>query len=357
MSEDSLEPADASPALERAQIPRRWPDAPGYDRLSPADRVYLSQLKDAPPLGSLLVEQERERMRRDQHCNPESYPVEIEMFQTSACAVHIVRSGGAAGALPITFYLHGGGWVLGDFQTHMKLVCELAVRSGRAVAFLEYPRAPELSFPGQLDACLIAMTEVLAAAESLRLRAAQYMLVGDSSGGNLALAVLLLSQQRKLTLPARLVLLYPVTDHRTDTLSYSEFADDPNLGREAMHWFWHNYVPEVALRSDVLASPLQARRAAFAGFPPTLLITCECDVLRDQGEQLAAALGEAGVEVTAVRWLGALHGFLVTEALSRAPSAERCMEFIAQYCRELNSPQLSSAASRLGDGSRTTDER
>lgn len=338
MSEDSFEPVDASSAREPAHIPGRWPEAPGYDRLSPADRVYLSQLKNAPPLGSLLVEQERERMRCDQRCDPESYPVEIETFQTSACAVRIVRSCGIAGTLPITFYLHGGGWVLGDIQTHMKLVCELAVRSGRAVAFLEYPRAPELSFPGQPDACLIAMTEVLDAAESLRLRAAQYMLAGDSSGGNLALAVLLLSQQRKLTLPARLVLLYPVTDYGTDTLSYREFADDPNLGREAMGWFWQSYVPEVALRSDELASPLQARRTAFASFPPTLLITCECDVLRDQGEQFAAVLIEAGVDVTAVRWLGALHGFLVTEVLSRSPSAGRCIEFIVQYCRELEDP-------------------
>jgi acetyl esterase len=315
------------------------PDDPDYSRLSPADRAFLERLRGAPALGSLSVEEERKRMRRDQVCVSNNFPVETEVFQTSACPVHIIRPRGVrGGAIPVTFYLHGGGWVLGDLQTHRKMVCELAVQSKRAVVFVEYPRAPEQTFPQPVEACVAAIAEVLSAADSLGLNAARFALAGDSSGGNLALAVVLASQQRGLALPARLVLLYPVTDYATDSPSYRQFTDDLNLGGEAMSWFWGHYLPDTTRRSDVLASPLRADRTALAGFPPTLLITCECDILRDQGESLASSLIEAGVEVTAVRWLGALHNFLITEFLSKSPSAESCMEFIAQYCRNIEGP-------------------
>jgi acetyl esterase len=313
-------------------------DSHDYSRLSPADRAFLERLRGVPALGSLSVEEERERMRRDQLRVLNSFPVEAEVFQTSVCPVHIIRPQGVQGSIPVTFYLHGGGWVLGDLQTHTKMVCELAVQSKRAVVFIEYPRAPEQTFPQPVEACVTAIAEVLSAADLLGLSAMRFALAGDSSGGNLALAVVIASQQRGLALPTRLILLYPVTDYATDSPSYRKFTDDPNLGGEAMSWFWGHYLPDSTQRSDVLASPLRADRSIFAGFPPTLLITCECDILRDQGESLASSLIQAGVEVTAVRWLGALHNFLVTEYLSKSPSAVSCMEFIAQYCRNIEGP-------------------
>jgi acetyl esterase len=315
-------------------------DDPDYSRLSPADRAFLERLRGAPGLGSLSVEEERERMRRDQLCDFDRFPVETETFQTSACPVHVIRPRGVRGAIPITFYLHGGGWVLGDLQTHTKMVCELAVQSKRAVVFVEYPRAPEQTFPQPVEACVAAIAEVLSAANTLGLNAARFALAGESSGGNLALAVVLASQQRGLALPVRLVLLYPITDYATDSPSYRQFTDDPNLGSEAMNWFWDHYLPDATRRSDVLASPLRAERPALSGFPPTLLITCECDILRDQGESLASSLIQAGVEVTAVRWLGVLHNFLITEFLSKSSSAARCMEFISQYCRNIEGETL-----------------
>jgi acetyl esterase len=195
----------------------------------------------------------------------------------------------------------------------------------------------ETRFPQLVHVCEEAIQDTLRAATKLRLLADDgFVLAGDSSGGNIALSYVLASQRSGHAAPAALVLLYPVTDHAMDSASYIEFADDPNLSRQAMAWFWEQYIPEASLRADALASPLRAGVESFRAFPPTLIVTCEYDVLRDQGEALALELIQADVDVTAVRWLGALHGFLVTEDLLRGPAAQRCLDFVAQYCRRLN---------------------
>lgn len=306
-----------------------------YARLSMLDRAFLEELKNVPPLGSLSVEQERERMRQGQTYAPEDSAVRVEEFKASACSVYILRPPNAGDArLPIVFYFHGGGWVLGDLQTHRKLVYDLAIQSRCAVAFVEYPRAPEFPFPAPIQACASAVGEVLRAADSLRLRAEQFVLAGDSSGGNLVMAVALTLRKQQSPMPGGLALLYPVADHAMLTASCREFEDNPNLSLDAMAWFWGHYLPDPSRRSNPLASPLRASSEMLAGFPPTLILTCEYDILRDEGEQLAALLTESGVEVTAVRWLGALHGFLVTERLSCSRSAMSCIAWIAQFCRE-----------------------
>lgn len=304
-----------------------------YSRLSQADRLFLEALSDFPHLGTLSVEEERARMRAGQAAVLEDYSVESEEFRTSACSVHLIRPIGAGKPAPILFFLHGGGWVLGDLRTHMKLVCELAVLTQSVVAFVEYPRAPEHPFPAPLEACITALNEVLQQAESLQLDRTRFALVGDSSGGNLAAALILSAIERNLPLPSRQVLLYPVADHDWTTASYQEFWSNLNLSQFTMKWFWENYLPENSLCTDPHASPLQAASELLSRFPPTLLITCEYDVLREEGEQLAARLIAAGVDVTAVRWLGALHGFLVTESLAASPSAQTCIDMVARYIR------------------------
>lgn len=310
--------------------------APEYARLAQRERDYLRALRNAPPLGSLTVAEERIRMRRGQSARFEDYPVDVISVASVACTVYVIRPCEARGVLPITFYYHGGGWVLGGLETHTMLLCQLALRSGRAIAFLDYPCAPETRFPNLLSVCFDAIQDTLRAAAGLGLSADDFLLAGDSSGGNLALASVLAWGDHGYAAPSGLVLLYPVTDHVMDSASSAEFAKDPNLSKEAMMWFWDHYLPDASLRGDALASPLRASAERFRCFPPTLVVTCEYDVLRDQGEELVAKLVQTGVEVTAVRWMGSLHGFLVTETLLSAPSAQRCVDFIAQYCRTLN---------------------
>jgi acetyl esterase len=285
-----------------------------------------------PPLGTLSVAEERIRMREGQITSADGYPVVIEQRQTTACLVHMIRPLDLSTPAPILFYLHGGGWTLGDLETHLKLVCELAVRARCVIAFIDYPRAPEHAFPAPLEASITAMEEVLESAGTLGLDKSRFAIGGDSAGGNLTTAILQESIKRSLPMPMRQILLYPVTDHNLTTPSYRQFRDNPNLSRAAMEWFWNNYLPEQSLGSDPRVSPLRAHDAVLAQFPPTLLLTCEYDVLRDEGELFAARLVHAGVDVTAVRWLGSLHGFLVNESLSSA-SACACIDMVAQYVR------------------------
>ncbi len=309
------------------------PAAASYERLSPSDRNFLEQLEELPLLGTLSVEEERARMQAAQATALAEYPVEVEEYRTSACPVYLIRPLTTQTPAPIVFFLHGGGWVLGDLRTHTKLVCELATSTRSVVAFVDYPRAPEYPFPVPLEACIAAVNEILKAAESLRLDRNRFAIGGDSSGGNLTAALILSAIERKLPLPACQVMLYPVTDHDSTTPSYKEFRTNSNLSQFTMNWFWDQYLPELSLSADPRVSPLGAQDEVLAQFPPTLIVTCEYDVLRDQGEKFAARLVQAGVNVTAVRWLGSLHGFLVTESLAASVSAQTCIDMVARYIR------------------------
>jgi acetyl esterase len=304
-----------------------------YERLSREDEEFLRELEQCPQLGSLSIEAERARMRSSQTAAMREYPVEAREIQTSACTVHLIRAIQTTVPAPVVFFLHGGGWVLGDLATHMKLVCELALRSGCVIAFIDYPRAPEHPFPAPLEACATAVYEVLQSAGMLGLDAQRFAIGGDSSGGNLAAALTLLAIERDLVLPKCQFLLYPVTNYGCTTSSYKELSTNPNLSQDTMKWFWGHYLQDQSLGTDPRVSPLNAHDAMLSQSPPTLIVTCEYDVLRDEGEQFAARLVASGVEVTAIRWLGALHGFLVTESLAASTSAQTCIDAVAAYLR------------------------
>lgn len=304
-----------------------------YERLSQLDEEFLKELEGLPPLGSLPVEEERARMRAGQTATMSDYAIETRHFETSVCPVHLIKSAQAAEPAPVVFFLHGGGWALGDLDTHLNLVCELAIRTGFVLAFIDYPRAPEHPFPAPLEACLTAAYGVLQSAETLGLDGERFAIGGDSSGGNLAAAFVLSAIEQKLALPRCQFLLYPVINYGWTTPSYEEFSANPNLSRKTMKWFWDLYLRDESQSSDPRASLLGADDEMLSRFPPTLLVTCEYDVLRDEGERFAARLVGAGVEVTAMRWLGALHGFLVTETLAASASARTCVDAVAAYLR------------------------
>lgn len=304
-----------------------------YVRLSQADHSFLDQLEGMPMLGNLSVAEERARMLAGQSAELADYPVTAQRFQGSACPVYLIRPHHAPASAPVLFFLHGGGWVLGDLQTHTQLVCELAVRTQSVVAFVDYPRAPEHPYPVPLESCMSAVREVLQVAGKLQLNAERFAVVGDSSGGNLAAALVLAAIEQKFPLPACQVLLYPVTDHNWSTASYREYRENPNLGLSTMQWFWQKYLSEEAQGAQPGASPLRADEKLLAQCPPTMIVTCEYDVLRDEGEEYAARLAGAGVDVTAVRWLGSLHGFLVTESLAGSTSAQACIDTVAEYIK------------------------
>ncbi|MEZ5559231.1 MAG: alpha/beta hydrolase [Pseudomonadales bacterium] len=207
----------------------------------------------------------------------------------------------------VLVYFHGGGWVIGDLDSHDETCRRLCSRAGIAVVAVHYRRAPETTYPGAAEDCYAATCWVAEHAATLDIDPQRIAVGGDSAGGNLAAVVAQMARDRGGPAIRFQLLIYPVTDAAFDTPSYRDNAEGYLLSRKGMEWFWDQYVPDVAQRHEPYASPLRA--ASLAGLPPALVQTAEFDPLRDEGERYAAALAEAGVPVELTRYDGLIHGF------------------------------------------------
>ena len=212
-----------------------------------------------------------------------------------------------AGPLPLVIFLHGGGWVTGDLDSHDATCRALANASGCKVVALDYRLAPEHKFPAGLHDCHAALEWLAAHAGELGIDARRIAIGGDSAGGNLAAAVALMARDRGGPPLAFQLLVYPVTHHAFDTLSYATYGDGHLLTEEGMRWNWDHYLASAADGLDPLASPLLA--PDLRGLPRALVIVAECDPLCDESEAYARRLADAGVEVECRRYDGMLHAF------------------------------------------------
>ena len=232
------------------------------------------------------------------------------------------------GPCPVLVYLHGGGWVLGDIPTHEKLCTEIVQGAGCAVVSVEYRLAPEHRFPAAADDAYAAMQWVMAHGEQLGIDSHRVAVGGDSAGGNLATVACLMAKDRDVTMPVCQILIYPITDCDFGTPSYENNADGYLLTRSTMRWFWQCYAGSDEDRCHPYASPLRAED--LAGLPSALMITAEFDPLRDEAEDYARRLEEAGVPVTLTRYDGMIHAFIRrTDIFDQAQAAQR------EVCRTL----------------------
>jgi acetyl esterase len=238
--------------------------------------------------------------------------VEIAEVRTLAgpggIALRLYRPTDAPG-LPIILFLHGGGWVWGDLDTHDTICRALAQKSGAAVASIEYRLAPETRFPGQLEDGLAVLRWLRAEAGTLALDGARIALCGDSAGGNIACAMAMVAGKYAMDL-RHLAMIYPVLDAACASRSQREFADGYLLSGAGMKWFWDCYLGESAHAGNPLASPLAASPAELSALPPVSIATAEFDILRDEGETFAAHLRQVGIAVSLRRHDGMVHGFL-----------------------------------------------
>ncbi len=216
------------------------------------------------------------------------------------------------GPFPVCVHFHGGGWVIGDLDTHDAQCRDLCNLAGCIVVAVDYRLAPEHRFPAAAEDCYAATTWVAANAAAIGGRPDRIAVAGDSAGGNLAAVVSQMARDRKGPKLALQVLVYPVTDTAFDTPSYRENAEGYLLTRASMEWFWDHYCPP-AERKNPYAAP--ARAKDLAGLPPALVLTAEFDPLRDEGERYAERLRAAGVSVECIRYDGLLHGFFSTSHL------------------------------------------
>ena len=241
---------------------------------------------------------------------------------TGSVRARIVRPAGASGILPVIVYIHGAGWVFGNAHTHDRLVRELAVGANAAVVFPEYDLSPEARYPVAIEQNYTVAQWVVQQGAAKNLDATRIAVAGDSVGGNMSAALTLMAKQRGDVPLVQQVLFYPVTDASFDTGSYHQFATGYFLRRDGMQWFWDQYTTDQAERAQITASPLRATTEELTGLPPALVITGEADVLRDEGEAYANKLREAGVPVTAVRFQGIIHDFVMLNALRETHAAE-----------------------------------
>ena len=209
--------------------------------------------------------------------------------------------------LPVYVYFHGGGWVIGDLESHDVLCRQLTAESGACVIAVDYRLAPEHKFPAAADDAWAATRWIAAHAAELGVDAARLAVGGDSAGGNLAAVVALMAREAGGPAIALQVLIYPVTDVGAESKSYTDFAEGYMLTRESMRWFTAHYLARKEDAVDWRVSPLRA--PSLAGLPPALVITAGFDPLRDEGAAYATRLREAGVTVDYVSFGGMIHGF------------------------------------------------
>ncbi|MDQ0764787.1 alpha/beta hydrolase [Streptomyces canus] len=248
--------------------------------------------------------------------------VTVQGGPTGSVRTRIVKPAGATGTLPVVIYLHGAGWVFGNAHTHDRLVRELAVGTGAAVVFPEYDLSPEARYPVAIEQNYTVAQWVVEQGAAKGLDATRIAVAGDSVGGNMTAALTLMAKERGDVPLVQQVLFYPVTDASFDTGSYRQFAEGYFLRRDAMQWFWDQYTTDEKQRAEITASPLRASVDQLRDLPPALVITAEADVLRDEGEAYANRLREAGVPVTAVRYQGIIHDFVMLNALRETHAAE-----------------------------------
>jgi acetyl esterase len=232
---------------------------------------------------------------------------------------------------PLVVYYHGGGWVIGDLDTHDTACRHLAREADAGVLSIAYRLAPEHRFPAAVDDALAAFRWAAANAAGLGFDPARVAVAGDSAGGNLAAVVAQLAGRDGGPRPVAQLLAYPVTDLSTKHASYRLFAEGFLLTEGDMDWFRAHYLPDDATALDPRASPLLA--PDLRGLPPAVVLTCGFDVLRDEGEAYARRLEQAGVRVALRRNAGLIHGFC--NAVSVSPLSRIAMIEGVRLLRDL----------------------
>jgi acetyl esterase len=290
--------------------------------LDPQARALLDLMveRNVPPTHTVTPAEARALYRdRRQVTQPDPPPLDdVRELKTDAGApLRLYRP--AAGTLPLLVYLHGGGWVIGDLETHDVVCRHLANASGCAVLSVDYRLAPEYRFPAAVDDCVAAVRWARREAAALGIDAACIGVGGDSAGGNLS-AVVAIAERDAGTPLAFQLLIYPATDMRALAPSHTTNGQGYLLTADSIAYYRGHYIPDAAAWADWRASPLLA--ADLRGLPPALVLTAGFDPLRDEGRLYADALSEAGNRVQYVCFERQIHGFITMgRVLDEANSA------------------------------------
>lgn len=304
-------------------------------RISPKTKEFLKVLNSpAPPeLEKLSPEEAREVLVGAQASIEVDYSGIEESEKTINAdgyeiLLNIVRPQGNAEKLPVFIFVHGGGWVLGDYPTHKRMVRDLVVLTGVAGVFVNYTRTPEAVYPQQPNEVYAATKWVAENGNEINVDGSKLAIVGNSAGGNLATATALMAKEKGSPDIKLQVLFWLVADADFEKDSWKEFGEARFLTAPLMKWMWDLYAT-TEQRKEIYASPLQATIEQLKGLPPTLIQVAENDILRDEGEEYGRKLDEAGVLVTTIRYDGMIHDFGLLNALADLPQTRSLFEHAA----------------------------
>ncbi len=310
--------------------------------LDPAAEAVCNQSAVPPLIFQMPPKQGRKVLEEAQDSPVYKYPADV----SSECI-----NTGMWGSIPVyfivpkcekiknvIFYIHGGGWVFGSFHTHEKLVRELSARTNSLVVFPEYSLSPEAKYPTAIEQCYFILSHSKKIIEDCfpTIEYTALTVAGDSVGGNMAIAMALMSAMRHGPCIQKLLLYYPVTNACFDTPSYCQFAVDYYLYQEGMKWFWRQYTTSMEERNQITASPLRADIDSLKCLPPTMIINGQADVLRSEGEAFGEKLRCAGVEVTALRVQGTIHDFVMLNALDQTNACRIAMDASTAWINRFN---------------------
>ena len=300
--------------------------------IDPAVRAFLTELnKDSSAFWELTQPKPQDILTALQNQTPVDMSGVTTVERTidkdgRTVKLYIMRPVQPTARPGVLLFIHGGVWIVGNFQNHQRLLRDLVVGSGQVAVFVEYTSLPAAKFPTQLEECYAALQWVAAHASEFGADESRIAVAGNSVGGNMSAALTLMTKDRNGPKISYQVLFIPATDASVDTDSYHAFGVGRFLGRDFMKYGWDHYAPDKATRDNPYASPLRAPIAELKGLPPALVITAENDPLRDEGEAYARKLKEAGVSVAAVRYGGTIHDFVLLNALRHEPSTEAALK-------------------------------
>ena len=296
---------------------------PAIDRRS---RAFLKELnKDSSPFWELPGDEPRDIVTELQNRTPVDLSgIEIDERRITvdgrSITLYVVRPEGRTWPMPAFMFFHGAVWIAGNFENHKRLVRDLVVGSQAAAVFVEYTPVPAARYPVQINQAYEATVWVTEHGAEIGLESGRLAVSGNSVGGNMAAAVTLMVRDMGGANIVFQQLLWPALDTNLDTGSYRAYGEGRFLPRAFMEYGWDHYAPDPETRTQRYVAPLRATLDELRGLPPTLIQTAENDVLRDEGEAYARRLDAAGVDVTCVRYDGAIHDFALLNALRDVPS-------------------------------------
>ena len=320
------------------------PNASTDPRIDPHVRTFLTELnKDSSPFWELPQPKPQDILTALQNNTP------VDMSGVNTVEKTITEDGRSVKLYIMTpqqpavnpgvlLFVHGGVWIVGNFQNHQRLLRDLVVGSGQVGVFVEYTPLPAAKYPTQLEECYTALKWVAAHAAEFGADGSRIAVAGNSVGGNMTAALTLMAKDKGGPKIAYQVLLIPATDASVDTDSYHEYGTGRFLARAFMKYGWDLYAPDATVRNNPYVSPLRASANELRGLPRALVITAENDPLRDEGEAYAHKLMDAGVPVAATRYNGMIHDFVLLNAIRNVGGVQAALQQASDGIRDALKP-------------------